>query len=165
MLENSMTLPERSGGRFLNNFFQANAWGQGNGRSMMVTSDAKLEHTMPIMEAMADVGKHGVMKDVWDIDVKDLLETGRVIIEKSALDTILYAHASDLGIKANLEFAFRANKELFLQNALPISDALQFEAEQAMLNDMLDEDEFYMGDNFEADVPQSKLHRKTSDSM
>lgn len=140
----------------MNNFFEANRWGQGNGRSMMVTKDTGLSRSRPMKKAMAQVGEHGILKDVWDVDVKDLLETGRVIIEKDMLDTLLFAHASDLGVEASLRFALHANKESFLQNALPISNALQMEADQAMLEYMFDEDELDLEDNFELDDPQAE---------
>ena len=45
------------------------------------------------------------MKDMFDVDVKDLLETGRIVIEKQALDTILMAHTSDIGAKHSMKYA------------------------------------------------------------
>ena len=54
---------------------------------------------------MSEIRRHGIIKDMLDIDVKDLLETGRIVIEKQALDTILMAHMSDLGVKNSIEHA------------------------------------------------------------
>ena len=139
VLDNSMTLPEDASPRFLNNFFEAHRWGQGNGRSMMVTRDTTWKNSRPMTKAMAQVGEHGMFKDVWDVDVKDLLETGRVIIEKDVLDTLLFAHASDLGIEASLKYALHAKKEDFLQYALPMSEAQLRQAEDAMLEESFDE--------------------------
>lgn len=124
---------------------------------MMVT--ARLDRGISNMEkAMSQIGEHGVFKDLGDVDVKDLLETGRVIIEKKALDTLLFAHSSDLGIVANLKYALHAEKEDFLQYAQPMSDAQLMLANEAMLEhvfDEFDEDEG-LEDGFEVENVQAK---------
>ena len=55
--------------------------------------------------AMKDVGEHGLVKDIEDVDVKDMLETGRIVIERRALDALLIAHSSDLLNKVPLRRA------------------------------------------------------------
>lgn len=93
ILDNGISLPDNSnaGARYLNNVFEANQWGKANGRSLLVTST--LESQAPeIFEEMRAVGEHGALKDIYDVDVKDLLETGRVVIEKTALFTLLTQH-------------------------------------------------------------------------
>ncbi|EXJ84021.1 hypothetical protein A1O3_04688 [Capronia epimyces CBS 606.96] len=91
VLDNRIALPEDTGARFLNNVFEANSWGKANGRSLLVTST--LESQDPeIFEEMHEIGEHGLLKDIEDVDVKDLLETGRVVIERTALEALLGKH-------------------------------------------------------------------------
>ncbi|KIW59843.1 50S ribosomal protein L4 [Exophiala xenobiotica] len=89
VLDNGIQLPsEDIGARWLNNVFEANNWGNEHGRSLLVTNT--LESREPrIFEEMDQIGEHGVLKDIQDVDVKDLLETGRVVIEKDALFRLL----------------------------------------------------------------------------
>ena len=115
VLENKIGLPRGTGGRLLSNIFEGNQWGKGNGRSLLVTERLRER----LFREMGEVGEHGLVKDIHDVDVKDVLETGRIIIEKHALDSLLYAHASDLGIGANIQRALKANKQHFLKHALP----------------------------------------------
>ncbi|KAL9622129.1 MAG: hypothetical protein Q9160_003472 [Pyrenula sp. 1 TL-2023] len=77
----------------LRNIFVGNEWGKAFGRSLLVTTlkDQRL------FAGMEKIGQHGLVKDVLDVDVKDLLETGRIIIEKEALESLLLMHQSDLG--------------------------------------------------------------------
>ncbi|ETN44818.1 50S ribosomal protein L4 [Cyphellophora europaea CBS 101466] len=96
------TMPGQTA-RFLANWFEANQWGKGFGRSLLI----KQKIPQQFKQAMAMVGKHGLVKDVEDVDVKDMLETGRVVIEKSVLDMLLLAHSSDIGVDYNLEMASR----------------------------------------------------------
>jgi large subunit ribosomal protein L4 len=79
-------------GEWASQVFQYNRWGKEYGRSLIVTAD-KREN---LFEALHNAPEHGRALTTWDVDVKDLLETGRVVIEKSALDAILEEHQSDL---------------------------------------------------------------------
>jgi len=91
VLDNGISLPDNTGARYFNNVFEANRWGKDNGRSLLVTST--LESQAPDMfEEMRAVGEHGALKDIYDVDVKDLLETGRVVIERTALFALLTKH-------------------------------------------------------------------------
>jgi large subunit ribosomal protein L4 len=79
-------------GRFVKQIFDHNHWGKADGRSLVITVDFKENlHT-----AMQEAGEDGRVQTVREVDVKDLLELGRVIIEKRALDEILAEHQSDL---------------------------------------------------------------------
>ena len=71
---------------------KGNHWGNVDGRSLIVTRDKRPN----LFEAMRKAGEHGRVKTEADVDVKDLLELGRIIIEKRALDSILREHSSDL---------------------------------------------------------------------
>lgn len=79
-------------GEWASQVFEHNRWGKGHGRSLIVTAD-KREN---LFEALNNAPEHGRALTAWDVDVKDLLETGRVVIEKSALDRILAERESDL---------------------------------------------------------------------
>jgi large subunit ribosomal protein L4 len=121
ILDNKIVIPRNTGGRLLNNIFEGNQWGKSNGRSLLVTEN----HRERLFREMETVGEHGLVKDIYDVDVKDLLETGRIVIEKEAMDALLFAHASDLGIKSGLEFALRADKAAFLKYAIPARQPAQ----------------------------------------
>lgn len=76
----------------INRIMKANNWGNADGRSLIVTTDKRPK----LFEVMSKAGQHGKVKTETDVDVKDLLELGRIIIEKRALDSILREHSSDL---------------------------------------------------------------------
>ncbi|KIX92388.1 uncharacterized protein Z520_11862 [Fonsecaea multimorphosa CBS 102226] len=88
ILNNKINLPGENSARFLNNIFEANCWGQGHGRSLLVTSTLESAGAR-IFEEMESIGEHGDLKDIEDVDVKDLLTSGRVVIERSALLSLL----------------------------------------------------------------------------
>jgi large subunit ribosomal protein L4 len=101
VLDDKITLERHTGARLLTNIFEGNQWGSGNGRSTLVTT----AYREKLFREMVEIRKHGIVKDMYDIDVKDLLETGRIVIEKPALDSILMAHMSDLGVKHSMKHA------------------------------------------------------------
>ncbi|KAI9840750.1 MAG: hypothetical protein M1837_001324 [Sclerophora amabilis] len=78
--------------RFVKQIFEANRWGNRDGRSMLVTAT----HQTNLYKALLQAGEDGRVLTQKTVDVKNLLELGRVIIEKSALDGILKNHQSDL---------------------------------------------------------------------
>lgn len=85
VLENQVKMDETQGPAFLDNLFKRHAWGQGNGRSLVVVD--KVSHELS--QQFDAVGRHAELTTVYDVDVKDLLSCGRVIIEQQALDHIL----------------------------------------------------------------------------
>lgn len=78
-----------------------NRWGNADGRSLIVTRD-RLDRLWGAMTDSRDgrerkgEGRHGKVRREDEVDVKDLLTLGRVVIEKRALDSILKEHESDL---------------------------------------------------------------------
>ncbi|KAH6680215.1 50S ribosomal protein-like protein L4 [Halenospora varia] len=78
--------------RYVKQIFEHNRWGKPDGRSLLITQDFRTN----LYQALEDAGDDGRVQQVDDVDVKDLLELGRIIIEKSALDQILREHQSDL---------------------------------------------------------------------
>lgn len=62
-----------------------NSWGHSNRRSLLVSANENENLT----EAVKDLGKEGRVLSLNDVDVKDLLELGRIVMEKEALDKIM----------------------------------------------------------------------------
>ncbi|KAL4802105.1 ribosomal protein L4 domain-containing protein [Aspergillus unguis] len=92
IIDNKIGLPEDATPHLIRNIFQANRWGRFNGRSTLITDEPNEE----LFDMVRGVGEHAKILDREDVDVKDLLETGRLIVEKKALDTILWKHSWDL---------------------------------------------------------------------
>jgi large subunit ribosomal protein L4 len=88
--EDGMEIEEAESG-YISEIFKQHGWGRRNGRSTVITSEFS-GNLFTALEESND-GRALLEKQV---DVKDLLETGRIIIEQSALDTILKQHRSDL---------------------------------------------------------------------
>ncbi|KJZ71285.1 hypothetical protein HIM_09358 [Hirsutella minnesotensis 3608] len=66
--------------------------GRASGRTLFVTTDRRDR----LFEAMEQVPREGRALDLADVDVKDLLETGRVVMERSVLRDMILQHQSDL---------------------------------------------------------------------
>ncbi|KAF4546247.1 Ribosomal protein L4/L1e [Lasiodiplodia theobromae] len=77
---------------YLGDVFEANGWGNRNGRSLVITTKPREN----LWAAMEEAGQHGEVKTWHDVDVKDALQFGRLIVEKSALDSLLETHQHDL---------------------------------------------------------------------
>ncbi|KAI5305145.1 hypothetical protein KEM56_005173 [Ascosphaera pollenicola] len=75
---------------------EAHQWGKKFGRSLLITD---IKRDSSVLDAASEFA--GIVRalNVKDVDVKDLLETGRLIIEKSALDRILELHSRDINQK------------------------------------------------------------------
>ena len=78
--------------RFMKRIFEQNGWGNAEGRSLIVTRSVRRN----LFQALKYAGEDGRALVGEDVDVKDLLEMGRIIIEKQALDGILLDHQSDI---------------------------------------------------------------------
>lgn len=78
--------------QFIKQIFKNNQWGNRNGRSLLVAASFRTN----LFQALSDAGRDGRVLTQKDVDVKDLLEMGRIVVEKSALDEILHEHQSDL---------------------------------------------------------------------
>ncbi|KMU82008.1 50S ribosomal protein L4 [Coccidioides immitis RMSCC 3703] len=77
---------------FLKGGFRYAYWGKKFGRSLRITEVKKEK----LFRSIAEISEEARVLDREDVDVKDLLETGRLIIEKMALDRMLANHSSDL---------------------------------------------------------------------
>jgi len=92
IVDNNISIPRGSTPYLLQEIFETQGWGKEHGRSLLIT-EIKKER---LFKAVAEVGQHGRILKRADVDVKDLLETGRLIIEKKALDRMLSSHSKDL---------------------------------------------------------------------
>jgi len=82
--------------RFAREMFAHNHWGKEDGRTLIITGTFRKN----LFRAVRDAGEDGRVQMLKEVDVKDLLELGRVVIEKRALDELLAEHESDLVSKA-----------------------------------------------------------------
>lgn len=78
--------------RYVKGIFEHNRWGKEAGRTLVVTGSFRKN----LFRALRHAGEDGRCLMASEVDVKDLLETGRVVIERRALDEILAEHQSDL---------------------------------------------------------------------
>ncbi|KAF2278761.1 ribosomal protein L4 [Westerdykella ornata] len=72
--------------------FERNRWGHRNGRSILVT----LQERPLLSKALAESPKEGWTGTWEEVDVKDMLSLGRIVIERKALQNILLQHQSDI---------------------------------------------------------------------
>lgn len=86
--------------RWVREMLQWNHWGTANGKSLIVTLD-KRENLTEALSSKA-IGSEARILELKDVDVKDLLEMGRVVIEKKALDRMLKEHCLDLKTKIKI---------------------------------------------------------------
>ncbi|PVH89572.1 50S ribosomal protein-like protein L4 [Cadophora sp. DSE1049] len=78
--------------QFIKHIFSHNHWGREDGRTLLITNSFREN----LSAALAPAGEEGRIQLVDEVDVKDLLELGRVVIENGALEQILSEHQSDL---------------------------------------------------------------------
>lgn len=92
---------ENEDSRWMEQIMQWNHWGKVDGRSLIITRRVmpKLFEALNGGKEQPGCGQHGIVKEEADIDVKDLLELGRIVIEKRSLDAILKEHSSDLNMR------------------------------------------------------------------
>ncbi|KAJ6083584.1 hypothetical protein N7467_007719 [Penicillium canescens] len=92
VMENSITLPEEATPFFVRNVATAHGWDQKKGRVTLITQKADER----LFQAAEKFQKHVKCIDFADVDVKDMLETGRIVIEKEALHRLLRENSTDL---------------------------------------------------------------------
>lgn len=80
---------------WLKQIFERNAWGNDAGRSLLV-SRWRGKSNNALFLGMERIGVDGRMLEVNDVDVKDLLGMGRIVVEQKALNAMLKEHSSDL---------------------------------------------------------------------
>ncbi|KAL1872308.1 hypothetical protein VTK73DRAFT_1618 [Phialemonium thermophilum] len=78
--------------RYLRQMMGTLRWGAEHGRSTFITTERRPN----LFTGFEVAGQEGRALEVDDVDVKDLLETGRLVIERSALREMIQQHQSDL---------------------------------------------------------------------
>ncbi|KAK5627444.1 hypothetical protein RRF57_003159 [Xylaria bambusicola] len=78
--------------KWVKQILDTNEWGRKAGRSTFITSS----HRHNLFDALGLVPNWGRALEMGDVDVKDLLETGRIIIEHDALKHMIESHQSDI---------------------------------------------------------------------
>ncbi|KAK4188198.1 ribosomal protein L4 domain-containing protein [Podospora australis] len=78
--------------KYVGDMMAAMQWGKADGRTTFVTGDKRAN----LFTAMEVAGENGRALELEDVDVKDLLETGRIVVERSALKEMIKTHQSDL---------------------------------------------------------------------
>jgi large subunit ribosomal protein L4 len=92
IIDNEIDIPEDASPYLIEEIFKVNRWGREYGRSTLITT----RESPRLFDAVNEVGKHAKILSKDDVDVKDLLETGRLIMEKRALDRLLSEHSRDI---------------------------------------------------------------------
>ncbi|ESA42616.1 60S ribosomal protein L4, mitochondrial precursor [Neurospora crassa] len=78
--------------KWVHEFMTSLNWGKEAGRTTFITGDKRPN----LFTGFELAGAEGRALELWDVDVKDLLETGRIVIERSALKEMIEDHQSDL---------------------------------------------------------------------
>ena len=87
--------------RWIEKILEWNHWGKVDERSMIVTRRLMpklFEALNGVKGGQPGVGQHGKVKEEKDVDIRDLLVMGRLVIEKRSLDAMLQDHSSDLNM-------------------------------------------------------------------
>jgi len=78
--------------KYVGELMAALQWDKDHGRTTFITGDRR-----PNLFTGLDIaGENGRALELEDVDVKDLLETGRIVIERTALKEMIKEHSSDL---------------------------------------------------------------------
>uniref|UniRef100_A0A8H7NK49 Large ribosomal subunit protein uL4m n=2 Tax=Bionectria ochroleuca TaxID=29856 RepID=A0A8H7NK49_BIOOC len=78
--------------RYMKSVLDTLGLGKADGRTLFVTGDRREQ----LYSAMEQVPWEGRALDLEDVDIKDLLETGKVVMERSVLKEMIERHQSDL---------------------------------------------------------------------
>ncbi|WPG99846.1 54S ribosomal protein yml6, mitochondrial [Acrodontium crateriforme] len=83
---------KHSAERYMSDMLNHNRMGHANGRSLFITQ----ERRETLFTALEKDSSHARAKEVYDVDVKNLLELGHIIVEREALEEMFREHQSDL---------------------------------------------------------------------
>jgi large subunit ribosomal protein L4 len=78
--------------KYVTELMTALQWDKANGRTTFITGDRRPN----LFTGMDVAGENGRALELEEVDVKDLLETGRIVIERQALKEMIKEHSSDL---------------------------------------------------------------------
>jgi large subunit ribosomal protein L4 len=91
-MEESTALEDGFVRRYMRDVMAGLQWGRDHGRTTFVTGDRRPN----LFTSLEVAGEEGRALELEDVDVKDLLETGRIVIERLALREMIKRHQSDL---------------------------------------------------------------------
>jgi large subunit ribosomal protein L4 len=95
LLRNEIEEPELIDGfkgQWARQMLERNEWGKQHGRSTFITASKRDN----LFDALDLVPNYGRALEIDEVDVKDLLETGRLVVERDALKEMIERHQSDL---------------------------------------------------------------------
>jgi large subunit ribosomal protein L4 len=92
VINNKIRLPSQSTPFLFENILHQNGWDTKKGRSTFITEKVDEE----LFDKVEKMSRYATIMDRSDVDVKNLLETQRLIIERVALNRILKDHSLDL---------------------------------------------------------------------
>ncbi|KPI38061.1 54S ribosomal protein yml6, mitochondrial [Cyphellophora attinorum] len=127
-------LQKEQGTWFLKNFLEQNQWGKRHGRCLFISGTNSIG---PAMEELAD---HGALKTARDVDVKDLLSMGRLVIEQRILNRLLQDHSSDLSTHKRLPTLGRSKTAKFSNVGANVAEEFVYEDEEFDENEDFDEE-------------------------
>ncbi|KAH8888675.1 ribosomal protein L4 [Thozetella sp. PMI_491] len=78
--------------KYVKQMLEALQWGKPHGRTTFIAGDRRPN----LFTSLELAGEDGRALELDDVDVKDLLETGRIVIERSALREMIKVHQSDV---------------------------------------------------------------------
>lgn len=84
--------------KYVGELMTALQWDKSNGRTTFITGDKRPN----LFTGMEIAGENGRALELAEVDVKDLLETGRIVIERNALREMIKMHQSDLVTRIGL---------------------------------------------------------------
>ncbi|KAL1892574.1 54S ribosomal protein yml6, mitochondrial [Ceratocystis pirilliformis] len=87
---------------------EAHQWDRSHGRTLFITNDVRDN----LFDSLDEAGDHGRVLVPDEVDVKDLLEEGRLVIERSALQRLISEHQSDLISKIVIDGVLPKGPEL-----------------------------------------------------
>jgi len=99
---------EHSIERFVRDLLVHNQMGHANGRTLFVTRNIR-ENLFDALDS-EKMGREAKARDCADVDVKDLLELGTIVMERDALEYILHSHEEDLVPQEKLHAWEKAEK-------------------------------------------------------
>nr|POF14222.1 54s ribosomal protein yml6, mitochondrial [Quercus suber] len=91
---------EHSLERYVTEMLTKNRMGRAAGRTLFITTERR-DGLYGALEAEG-MGAHARALELWDVDVKDLLELGRIVVERKALERMLVEHEADLAPERRL---------------------------------------------------------------
>ena len=95
VIDNEIALPSNSTPYLMERILKEQGWSTKKGRSTLITADFDEQ----LFDTMDKLKRYATLKDCSEVDVKNLLETERLIIERKALDRFLKWHSRDLNSK------------------------------------------------------------------